>query len=92
MDEGELPKRESFLEHGAHGTLHSTIPSNPPAALPALYTGYSTSKAGSFNFTRAEGTPVRLQDIEGPKLWAVVGGIDRRSCVMYERIPTRFHK
>jgi predicted AlkP superfamily phosphohydrolase/phosphomutase len=85
IDDGELPTLESFLKRGAYGALHSTVPSNTPVALPALYTGCSPSKTGSFNFTRAEGTPVRLQEIEGPKLWGVLGEFDRRSCVVNVR-------
>jgi len=85
IDAGELPALASFLDDGAHGTLYSTVPSNTPVAIPALYTGCDPSITGSFNFTRPDGTPVTLQEIGGPKLWDVLGEFDKHSCVVNVR-------
>lgn len=67
----ELPTLASFLSGGAYGTLHSTVPSNTPVAIPALYTGCDPLITDSFNSTRPDGTPVSLQEIDGPKIWDV---------------------
>ena len=71
IEGGELPTLTSFLSDGAYGTLHSTVSSNTPVAIPALYTGCDPSITDSFNFTRPDGTPVALQEIDGPKIWDV---------------------
>jgi predicted AlkP superfamily phosphohydrolase/phosphomutase len=71
IEGGELPTLASFLSGGAYGTLHSTVPSNTPVAIHALYTGCDSSITDSFNFTRPDGTPVALQEIDGPKIWDV---------------------
>ena len=85
IEGGELPTLASFLTDGAYGTLHSTVPSNTPVAIPALYTGCDPSITGSFNFTRPDGTPVALQEIDGPKIWDVLAEFDRTSCIVNVR-------
>ena len=72
IEGGELPTLASFLSDGAYGTPHSTVPSNTPVAIPALYTGCDPLTTGPFNFTRPDGTSVALQETDGPKIWDVL--------------------
>jgi predicted AlkP superfamily phosphohydrolase/phosphomutase len=72
IDDGSLPNLAELYSKGARGTLLSTVPSMTCPAVPSLFTGYNPGNTGIFDFVDPYGTPVRLYNIPGRKIWNVV--------------------
>jgi predicted AlkP superfamily phosphohydrolase/phosphomutase len=83
-DNGDMPALRRLMNHGAWGTLTSTIPALTPPAWTSLVTGTNPGKHGIYHFRH---TPPRdyyqrrlntSGDIHSPTLWQRLGAHGRQ--------------
>ena len=76
--EGRLPNLARFLQHGAQGTLLSTLPAISPAAWSTFATGLNPGKTGIVDFCQVsadsyEASFVSSAAVRGKQFWQIAG-------------------
>lgn len=82
ISENKLPTLGKIVDSGSIGILKSTIPCTTVPAIPSLCTGINPGKHGILSFTKSDGSPVTIKDINYPKIWSILDGFNLKSCVV----------
>lgn len=84
--DGRLPNLGHIMQHGAWGTLKSTVPPLTPAAWTTFFTGKNAGKHGIFDFQKInpetyEIHTVRTDQHREKTLWELLGDAGRQAII-----------